>query len=235
LAIITWLWVITFFIEGNLYRLGISFLRFTNFSGVIIGIYLPSALLIGLSIEALIERIPQNMLNIVSKIFLPSLVVISAVAGFYRSAGIEAWRFFMTNYDRQAMDWISSNIPLDAVFAINTYLWLGNYPHGTDGGYWIPYFTGRKTNTETMLLPVNQPEELQIIEDRSQAIVNYLNGNKDLSVLCDNNLQYIYSGKGNPLSKAFNTLALQADPLAKLVYQNQGVMIFQLCAGGFIK
>ncbi len=231
LAAVMWLWVLLLFVEGNLYKLGISFLNFSNFSGIIIGFYLPASILIGLGIEAILTRIPQTWQNRSANILIILLFVAGIIGGYYRTTGIEPWRYFMTDFDRQAMDWINHNTPAGSIFAINTFLWLGNYPHGTDGGYWIPYFTGRKTNTETMLLPITQPGQMKLIEGRSQSIVNYIYGNGDLKSLCDNNLDYIYTGKGNPLSKPFDTQALLANPLAKLVYQNPGVKIFQLCPG----
>jgi hypothetical protein len=229
LAIITWIWIFALFLEGNLYKLGVPFLNFTNFSGIMIGFYLPAAILIGLGIEALIDRIPKNWQNRSIKTFYYAIFIFGFVAGFYRSSGIEPWRYFVTDYDRQAMDWINQNTPSDAIFAINTYMWLEGIPHGTDGGYWIPFFTGRQTNTETMILPTNQVEEMKLIQDRSLAIVNYIYGKGDLQSLCDNNLDYIYIGKGNVISEPFNPSTIIKDPLAKLVYQNQGVKIFQLC------
>jgi hypothetical protein len=228
-AIITWLWVLLLFIEGNLYRLGIPFLNFTNFSGIMIGFYIPASILLGLGVETIAERIPTKLSSHFYQYFIYGLFIMGFVASFYRSTGIESWRFLMTDYDRQAMDWINQNTAADSVFAINTYFWLENYPIGTDGGYWIPYFTGRRTNTETMLLPTNQPEEMNLLEKRSEAIASYTSGSGDLHALCDLSINYIYSGKGNALSKAFDTQTIELNPDARLIYQNPGVMIFQLC------
>jgi hypothetical protein len=228
-AIITWLWVFILFIEGNLYRLGVPILNFTNFTGIMIGFYIPSSILLGLGVETIAERIPTNWSSRFNRYFVYGLFIMGFVASFFRSTGIEPWRFFMTNFDRQAMDWINLNTAADSIFAINTYYWLENYPIGTDGGYWIPYFTGRRTNTETMLLPTNQPEDMNLLEKRSEAVVSYISGSGDLQALCDLSVNYIYSGKGNTLSKAFDTQAIELNPDTRLIYQNPGVMIFQLC------
>ncbi len=231
LAMVSWVWVALLLLEGNLYRLGVSFLDFTNFSGIMIAFYLPAALLAGLGIQALADRVPQPWQTRFAYGLISALLIAGFIGGYYRSTGIETWRYFMTDYDRQAMEWIKTNTPSDAVFAINTYMWLGGYPHGTDGGYWIPYFTGRQTNAETMMLPVNQPAEMSLVLDRSTAVVNYVNGTGNLQSMCETGLSYLYLGKGNPISTPIDPLLVNQNPLAKLVYQNPGVLIYQLCAG----
>src|SRR5205085_9913137 len=47
--------------------------------------------------------------------------------------------------DMSAMDWIRSNVPANATFLVNERLWLPPIYSGTDGGYWIPNLTGRRT------------------------------------------------------------------------------------------
>jgi hypothetical protein len=76
---------------------------------------------------------------------------------------------------------------------------------------------------------------MNLLLKRSDAVVSYISGTGEIQALCNININYIYSGKGNTLSKAFDTQAIELDPDAWLVYQNPGVMIFQLCAEKALK
>jgi len=53
--------------------------------------------------------------------------------------------------DLRAMDWIRANTPPDALFLINTRGWQYNMQMGTDGGWWIPLLTGRRTTLPPVL------------------------------------------------------------------------------------
>lgn len=85
-------------------------------------------------------------------------VVVALVAvgiGLYgatqRVQEIEPFRFFVTDADVRAMHWIDANLPPDARFAVNTHFWLASTPHGTDAGYWLPYFTNREMTAAVMV------------------------------------------------------------------------------------
>jgi hypothetical protein len=48
--------------------------------------------------------------------------------------------------DQNAMEWISQNTPRDAKFLINSAEWFPASFSPADGGWWIPYTTGRRTD-----------------------------------------------------------------------------------------
>lgn len=56
--------------------------------------------------------------------FLAFFITVS-ISAQVRVTAIEGFRFFMTPQDEEAMNWIKENTPKDAIFAIDTYLWLG--------------------------------------------------------------------------------------------------------------
>jgi hypothetical protein len=47
--------------------------------------------------------------------------------------------------DVQAASWIRANVQADARFLINVELWQGQLYRGTDGGWWLPLLSDRKT------------------------------------------------------------------------------------------
>ena len=137
----------------------------------------------------------------------------------------------MTGADEQAMEWISSNTPKDALFAVNTYLWMDKFPHGTDGGYWIPYFTNRQTTTSTMLFSLG-PSEYALNIQRVSFIVDALDKDPSrIDELCADGVDYIYIGpmgdfSGEGLSPEMISQVKNSD----LVYMNAGVYIYKICS-----
>jgi hypothetical protein len=57
------------------------------------------------------------------------------------------------------MKHVYKNVPEDAVFAMNSEMWPPGYSIGTDGGYWIPFLTGQKTTSRTMLTIFSEETE----------------------------------------------------------------------------
>ena len=127
------------------------------------------------------------------------------------------------------MDWIRSNTAEDAVFGINTFMWLGSSPHGTDGGYWIPYFTNRKTTTGTMLYSLGDAEYTQKILAESRFVVDLSSDPEALAKLGQLGVNYIYIGpKGNFNGHGLNPDIIGLSPNAELVYSHNNVEIFQI-------
>jgi hypothetical protein len=147
-----------------------------------------------------------------------------------RVNGIEEYRYFFTDSDLAAMEWIKANTPEDAVFAINATLWLVNSPHGTDGGYWIPYFTGRKTTVSTMLFSLGLPTDVERIRQQAGLVATLGEESPQLQALCSMGVEYLYNGeKGNFTGIGFNQENILKDTHAKLLYQNEDVFIIKLC------
>ena len=145
LVILSLLWLGVFAFYAYAHRLGIPLLNITNFSGFLISISLPLALLWGAGLEGLWALIPTGWQSRLQIPLIGLILAAGAWGGTYRVTGLEEFRFFVTPADVAAMDWINQNLPQDAAFAVNTYNWLGT-PHGTDAGYWIPYFHRSKNN-----------------------------------------------------------------------------------------
>ena len=143
--------------------------------------------------------------------------------------GVEEYRFFLTEPDIRAMSWINQNIPRDAIFAINTYLWNNKVPHGTDAGYWIPYYTERRTTTGTMMFTSAPEEYVNQVLTWSKLVVNLNHDPASTKTLCAEGVKYVYIGpRGNFFQPGLDFSSLSTAG-AKVLYQQEGVTILGLC------
>lgn len=231
IILIMLLWLILLWGIGNAYRLGFFWLSIMNFSGILIMYYLPISVVVGRAIHILIKRLSWFRQNKIQQAFITLILFAGFLGSHYRVSGVEEYRYFVTPADLKAMDWIRVNTPDDAIFAINTYNWLGTNPHGTDGGYWIPYFTGRKTNTGDMLATLGPKSYVQLVQSRTKAVENLKHNYQSIDSLCSGGIQYIYNGVkgGNFTGPGFDQERLLSIPDTRLIYQENGVSIYKIC------
>ena len=203
------LWIVALIAFGSAYRLGVPLLRFTNMGAILIMLYLPIGLIIGAAAHELWMVLDPQRLARAKQLAAVSVLIISFVFSYVRVADVEPYRYFVTDADVKAMAWINANMPSDALFAINTDLWLPRTPIGTDGGYWIPYFTGRTTTAGNMLFDQGNADYRNRVGDMSEAAVRLSTDNAALDDLRKLGVDYIYAGKkGNFSGKAFDSAQL---------------------------
>lgn len=237
IALLTIVWVAVLAIEGNLYKFNISKLAFVNMTGVMIIAYLPGAVGFGLLFESLKETISRLVgPNPAWRNIQPTLCwMIAFIAMLFitdRINTLEPYRHFMSDDDQQAMLWLKENTPADSIIAVNTQYWSGDLFHGTDAGYWIPYFAERDTTTRTMM-SVDAPDYGSVIQRNALVYSLYYAGEEAVNTqpLCDMGVTYLYSGKKDPFTQLdFNIEALKSSPGVQLVYDQNGIQILSLCS-----
>lgn len=230
LVILTVFWLAVFAFFAYAYRLGIPLLNVTNFTGFLISISLPVALLWGAGLEGLWSLLPGRWQNRLQVPLIGLILAAGYWGGHYRETGLEEYRFFVTQADVAAMGWINQNLPQDAGFVVNTYLWLGTSPHGTDAGYWIPYFTGRRTTTGEMLYTLGTKERTQKIQQLGKLTEQLETDPTVAATMCAEGFKYAYLGaKGSFDGRSLSAEVLLQSPGAQVVYDALGVKIIQLC------
>jgi hypothetical protein len=226
--IIMTLWIILLFGEGMLYRLNIPLLAFTNMTGMMIMLYLPIGVIVGILAEDLLQLFSTNSREKTETQFMWLLLFIGVVGAFYRIEDVQTYRQFMTASDEKAMKWIKQNTPKDSVFAVHTYYWLPDSPHGSDAGYFIPYYADRKTTTGTMISSLGPGYEEVMIE--SEAVMSLYSPSPDIDALCALGVDYIYDGAKDPFNGSkFNIPAIEKTENTQIVYQDDGVSIYKIC------
>ena len=221
------LWCLALLGEGYLYKIGIAQLAFTNLTGIMIMAYIPAGVFVGILADAIQDLAGQYKLAL--QVPLIGLALLSGlIASYDRVEQFEEFRYFMTEGDEVVMRWIKENTSPDSLFGINTYFWLPDAAHGSDGGYWIPYFTGRKTTTGLMISNYN--EDYNTFLELDNAIMDLYNDPSQLNLLCDLEVDYLYSGVKNPFNGLdFDMTQLDMLPGTDLVYDSGGVQILKIC------
>ncbi len=229
IALISLFWLACLFGLGYTYLLGIPLLNLTNLGAVLIMLYLPIGLVIGVVAEEIV-RITQNRRGVAYGLSVCFLIAGLAAAPA-RATSVEPYRYFVTPADVAAMEWINTHTEPDALFAINTYFWLSEAPHGTDAGYWIPYFTGRRTTAAVMIFSsladrsYRNQKSLALSEQAEQLESDP----SSVAQLAELGVDYIFIGqRGDFASSGLRFDELQGQSGLEEVYNSEGTSIFRL-------
>jgi hypothetical protein len=227
---IFFVWTLILIVFGNLFRLNIPLLSFSNIGAILIMLYIPMGITLGIFWDTLEKLLFQKIKKKTSSFLLGIILFGGVFGGILQINNLESYRFFVTNADINAMDWIKRNTPQNSTFVINTFLWLKRIPHGTDGGYWIPYFTDRKTTNSTMLVGLDKDDYYHEVIQLASLSAQLSNNAESLKNFCDMGVNYIYIGPvGN-----FSSYNLDADLIllnknTMELYNNDGVRIIKIC------
>ena len=229
IAVISVLWVACLVLLANTYQLSLPVVNLTNLGAVLIMLYLPIGLVIGSATEGLVRSLGPATRRPLEPIVAAGVVCLGFVFSHVRVRALEPSRYFVGSGDVAAMEWIVAHTPADAFFAVNADFWMPGAPHGTDGGYWIPYFTGRSTTAGIMLMNLAPHEYWGAIVRMSQAEERLETNNDGLDDLRDQGVAYIYDGPGPDWVGAGLdvTRLVQADGV-NLVYERDGVTILEI-------
>ncbi|MGA9350617.1 MAG: hypothetical protein WBW48_17690 [Anaerolineae bacterium] len=229
LVIASLLWTLVLYLLGNTYNLGLLLLNFTNLGAVLIMLYLPIGLVVGSATEEALTLGGPRWRKRTAWLMITLVLVAGLVASRVRVTETEPYRYFVTLEDIAAMDWIKENTPPDALFAVNTHFWLPTAPHGTDAGYWIPYFTGRQTTAGVMLLSFGGSDYRARIVEMSRLVEQLEVDNASLTELQTMGVDYVYIGrKGDFSGPGLSAVQLSQSESVKTLYQEGGVYILQI-------
>jgi hypothetical protein len=223
------IWAVLLVLVGNLYLLNVPALNFTNLGAVLIMLYIPMSIIIGAGFVEVLRRLPRKYLRPVRVILIASILAAALPATFLRATTVESYRHFVSEQDMVAMQWIDKNVPADATFAINTYKWLPRFFHGTDAGYWIPYFTQREIVTTAMLSTGLSREYRDHIQARSEAAEALETDLSALSTLHNLGVEYIYIGANGDFSgPGLRVDYLTQSDAVQLLYGQGGTAILKI-------
>lgn len=223
------LWTLALSLLGTAYVFGLPLLNLTNWGAVLIMLYLPIGLVVGAAVEQMLAMAKPNGRPIAVRLIVALTLVAGFAASHIRVTEIKEFRHFVTSEDVVAMRWIRENTPPDATFAVNTYFWLPAAPHGTDAGYWIPYFTRRQTTVGSMMNHFGSGQYLSKIIEMSAAAERLETERAALAQLYALGIDYIYIGqRGDFSGPGLDAEQLMKAGNAQMVYRNGDVFVFQI-------
>ena len=222
-------WALLLFALGNGYRLQIYELVVVNLGAVLIMYYLPIALVIGAAADVLLDWIPRPVRRPAAVATVVMLLLAALPAVRARARSVEPHRHFVTESDRVAMNWIGDNIAADAPFVVNTFFWLPDTPHGTDAGYWLPYFTGNPISAGVMLMRDGSPDYRADIIEASFYAEQLVSEPAAASALIDLGYEYVYIGsRGDFVDGGLDAEFLIETGVADLLHSDDGVRVLRL-------
>lgn len=140
-----------------------------------------------------------------------------------------------TAADAEAMTWIVQHVPPDDKIFVNGLSSYGGTVYaGSDGGWWIPYESGRQTNIPPYVQGVEegeQPNYQQHVTAENDRIMHLpISSAAAAEALRAAGYDYLYNGPADttPSGEYISTQAIGSSPLYRQVYQRDGVTIWQI-------
>jgi hypothetical protein len=228
LSAILLIWILCLIGISQLYRLNNYLLAFTNLSTIILTLYLPLSIGAGILWNVLFEESEFHGKDLLYRVAIVSLLIIGIITYHFRLNDFEPQRAFMTDADREAMEWIKTNTNRDAVFGVNSNFINPTIPVGTDAGYWLPVYAERQTSALTFLSSFSN--DYQFLLERAKTILRFYETG-DITPLCEYGIDYLYSGVKDPLvSKDLTSrLELMNKEGMHLIYDKEGVQVIKIC------
>ncbi len=225
-------WILAMLGLATVAHLGLPVLVLTNEGGVLIALHLGLALLLGGGSQELLRWLPVAGRRRRTERWLATVVTAAALAfAPLRAWPVEGERFFVTHQDLAAYRWIDENLPASAKIAINTTFWLPNFPHGTDGGWWIPYFARRRVVPGPMITPLSPGFQARNVA--ASYLIERLSAGDPAAAqaLWASGIEYVYVGEGgDSTGPALDPERLRTiEPLVEL-YRKGRVALFQIRA-----
>jgi hypothetical protein len=229
-AVLIAFWVALLLLIPNLPHVGLPDLGLFNNFAVLIGLYMPVAVLAGALLGDLLA-LGAARWRLVPTLGLASILVLGLAGTGRQAASLDRSYQLVTQADEQAMAWISENTPADARFLVNSFFAFGDYAIvGSDAGWWIPLLTGRgntvppATYTMETANPADYRERVNQVARRVEE--DSLDDPATVSFLQAQGITYVYVGQvGGPL---LDPDLLRRSSYYSLVYDRDGVLIFAL-------
>jgi len=216
-------WSLVLLALGYAHVLGVPLLNVTNLGAVLILLYIPASLVAAAGLGELLvwRRAGAGTITAVLLAFL----ALGAIGARERVRQLEPSRFFVTDADLRAIDWLGRQPMSLGIGGIRATFWLPRSPHGVDAGYWIPYLVGRRTTVGPMIANL-APQYTNWMVEMSRHVAKAPD-EESLRWLWQRGVRYLYLGAlGDPA---------EAERLAGAKYlirryAKDGVVIFELDA-----
>ena len=225
------IWIVLLFALANVGRFLPSFGGLVNNTSVTITIFMPAAALAGYLFGWVIEGWQTYLTGRWQIVYKSVITLLLLLASLYSARSLIAILNPVTilsrQADLQAIQWIDTHLPQDAVFAVNPFMWGYSIYAGSDGGYWITPLAGRQTIPSPVLYGLEYSRSSsQNILNISRSINENRNNPQQLhQVLQQAGVDYLYIGRR---TGDLSPVQISKDPFFKQIYAEDGVYIYQV-------
>lgn len=235
------LWAGLAWLAANPQLLGLTGQGLITTFAVLIGAYMVIAPAAGAGLLALMRLVAmltrQTHRWMSATMIILHLAVGLAMIGWgaqIQATMVDPYYQLATPADLKAAEWIRDNLPRDAAIFVNGFPAYGGYVYaGNDGGWWLTFLTGRRTNLLPMAVgfeATDPPNLLRLIAEQHRAIQRYPIGSAQAAdVLRALGFRYLYNGPAaNPSGEYLDPVQIDAAPFYELIYRQDGVSIWRI-------
>ena len=231
-AFLVLLWVAGVFVAANPYWLGLPGTGEVSNHAVLIGLYIPVSVCIGLLGAAILDSLPR--LAPFGRAIMAAIVVLAGLWGAREVGGmVNPYFALVKQEDLSALAWIKDNTPVAARFLVNSEpAYGGGTEVGTDAGWWLPLLAGRQNTLPPLLYGNEQaaaPGYAVGVHQLAQAVRD---GSADspgvLQALRAAGVTHVFVGARGGYLKPQEMAALAA---YELVYHQDGAWVFRINYG----
>jgi hypothetical protein len=199
-VIVLMAWVLALFAAANTHLIGIL----PQFSSLVVSIslYLPGATLVGYlagELAGIARKAGKGQRRTVHVLRwgVPLLFVLICFAGVRRTTGLlDLSSGFVRNADLDAMRWIETNTPENALFHISTHFWTPVVAHGLDAGYWIPLLANRQATLPVQTYASDgSPEYRELVNQRARRLHTSETPEQLWETMGEYDVTHVYIGK----------------------------------------
>ncbi|WP_242604900.1 MULTISPECIES: hypothetical protein [Chloroflexus] len=234
-------WAVLAWLVANPQLLGLNGQGMITAFTVLIGAYLAIAPAAGAGwfflMRSLALVLPVNWRHNVGTIITAQLITGLAILGWgthMQATILDPAYQLATPADLAAAQWIKTNLPEDAAIYVNGFPAYGGYVYaGNDGGWWLSFLTGRRTNLLPMAVgfeAVDPPDTLRNIAQLNQSIQQHPIGSAEAATaLRANGFTFLYNGPAaNPANEYLDPGQIDQSPYYEVIYRQDGVSIWRI-------
>ncbi|HXJ84386.1 MAG TPA: DUF6541 family protein [Candidatus Methylomirabilis sp.] len=128
---------------------------------VTLSMYIFAATVAGLAIGTFLQTVARRWRH--RDLLAAACCVVLTGIGVAHASPFPRGAVFVLPDDVQMMHWIKDNVPANAKIAAPGFVAQETFTCGRDAGWWIPFYTGHRTNLMLMAAAQEQPSEQRVL------------------------------------------------------------------------
>lgn len=222
-------WVASLFLLLSADRIGLPGTSLVNLNSMYIMLFVPLAMFLGLIAAPIWRwlRAQHWLLQLAGYLLVGLMLGAALLFGVRQQISILNSQTILAHpEDLIALRWVDENIPADAVFAVNSWQWLGETWAAADGGAWLLPLTARAVSTPP-IDHIYNPDLFREVRAFNQTATAVTDWSDPLQVdwLREQGITHIFVGKKGGF---FDPAVLIRNPRLELLYGRHGVFVFAI-------